>query len=395
MKYTDLLKPSTSRCPAPRALALITVLAITAWTTPQADADTITTSAGITVNDVFIDQITNGELVFRTRGGQQTRALSDLKLISIDGLDAYTQGQQALIDKKPRAAVGPLNQALRAAKQDWQRHLIQASLVKAHDALGNPAEAVRAYAALAQSGADDYFLQSPPTTSVQAAPEAQHANLTTLLTAARRNAAPTAQPFIEQMLAAVAPAEQPGTGDTPQQAGTSQGPSGQGTASTPAGTAESAVVLPAGVPADLEIVKKLKAGDFENAVQDGLGMVTNANRLSTSLYLLGRAQLGIADKTGKQEDYLTAGVTFMRVIAHFQRLRSPEVGAAMVEAGYVHQKIGRPDIAAKLFQAASPLLSEDEQPAYAQRLADLRSSLGTNAPQDADDQDAAPADDAG
>ena len=70
--------------------------------------------------------------------------------------------------------------------------------------------------------------------------------------------------------------------------------------------------------------------------------------------------------------YKTAGISFLRVVIYYPRSTTWR-GPSWMEAGYVHQKIGRHDIANRLFDTASNDIDATEEPALAKRLEQLQS----------------------
>ncbi|MEX0655108.1 MAG: hypothetical protein WD534_04005 [Phycisphaeraceae bacterium] len=135
---------------------------------------------------------------------------------------------------------------------------------------------------------------------------------------------------------------------------------------------ESAITLPANIDADV-ITDHLQAGEFRQAQEGARAQFDRGGQLSLRLYQHGMACLGMAEETGDEADYLSAGISFMRVLVYFPRSRW--AGYAEVELAHVHARIGRHDIARRLYDRARPAIDEDRDPAYHARLMRLLDEL--------------------
>lgn len=133
-----------------------------------------------------------------------------------------------------------------------------------------------------------------------------------------------------------------------------------------------AVILPRALPRT-EAAKLLEAGDFAQALGILQDHPPTPGALPQWHFLRGLATLALAERTAQQEIYLDAGLDFMRVAVYFPN--SPLLGPALVEVGYVHQKIGRSDIAQRLYQRAQALIDPAQEPGYHHRLGRLMEQL--------------------
>ncbi|MEM6392029.1 MAG: hypothetical protein AAF797_04590 [Planctomycetota bacterium] len=362
-------------------LLLLTALLLTA-TTLSTHADAIVEAeTNFRLDNINVRGIQNGELLYVGAAGQQSTPLDQITRIELDPFPGYAAALDALDNNQPAAAIRALNPELQKAREPWARHLILAQLVRAHDAANQPVAAVNRYAQLLNMNPDPWFYNQAPANSVANAPANRHANLLTRLNNLKQRAPRAAHAAIDPLIASVSPQperDRPLLGVTGEDQNDNTPnpttPAPSGAPATP-GVPDSAVVLPAGLPEELKAVQALRSGDFDTALDLTQRMVNSPRDLARNLYLLGRAQLAKADASGNPDDYKAAGLTFMRVVAHYNRLRNGIVGASMAEVGYIHLKLGKPDIAQTLFQAATPLLAEDEEPAYFNRLAELRAQL--------------------
>jgi len=76
--------------------------------------------------------------------------------------------------------------------------------------------------------------------------------------------------------------------------------------------------------------------------------------------------LHLAEADNDQKLYKDAGLSFMRIAIYFPR--SSYKGPALLEAGVVHKKIGRDDLATKLWQKAQIEIDDQTDPTMAKRL---------------------------
>ena len=344
--------------------------------TPPALADAVKV-AGFWVENVQIRSVDNGTLLFISPTGQPISqplltgdGRQNVEAIRVATVPEIEQAQNA---EDVEAKIAALRAALKKADRPWLRQYVQRELVAALAASTNPLEAVRVYVdAVTGTGADEgggaamAFSPEPPVLAVAAATDAAKGTIRDLLTPALEKAPEAARADMRALLSAAAAGGQ-GAEPAPGQA------SGAVTAGAGLAAGQPAVVLPAFIQDNDPIGNLLRQGRFDEALEASDGAIRSSEgSLSTKLYLRGMAQLARADRTGEQEDYLNAGLSFMRVVIHFPR--SQVVGPAMVEAGYVHQKIGRPDQAGELFDGAEGELDAETDAAYLQRLETLRNS---------------------
>jgi hypothetical protein len=190
----------------------------------------------------------------------------------------------------------------------------------------------------------------------------------------RRNAPESLKESIEQLAQAVAPTGAgPGPSQDPQSpaGATTPTPASSSTSAPRIAAGESAVRLPAQLlVSDNPVMPKLQAGLFADASKDLQAQLeVEQTRLADRLFLLGVAELGVADRSGRESDYLDAALSFMKVAIYYpsSNLAAP----ALLEAGYAHRKAGLDERAEKLIDEGRGQLDEEAEPAYARWLSEL------------------------
>ncbi|MEM9864479.1 MAG: protein kinase, partial [Myxococcota bacterium] len=73
--------------------------------------------------------------------------------------------------------------------------------------------------------------------------------------------------------------------------------------------------------------------------------LSNPGDLPEKLFIKAVAELMLAEESKEKDAYLDAGLTFMRIVIHFERAGQshPLVAPARLEVGYIHKQIGRED----------------------------------------------------
>ena len=129
--------------------------------------------------------------------------------------------------------------------------------------------------------------------------------------------------------------------------------------------------------ADDPVAILLRAGKFDEALakcNQALSGSSGAGEMYLRIYQRGLAQLNLALARSDDKALIKdAGLSFMRVVIHAPK--SVYVGPCLMEAGLVHQKIGRLDIAQRLYDKAALLIDSDADPDMAQRLAKLQAGI--------------------
>ncbi len=336
---------------------------------------------GFWIDNVAVQGVVDGQIVYLAAGGGEvSQPLERLEGLKLGRYPAMAQAQAALEAGDDSEALRHLTTLRGAAREPWLQRYTGKLLMEAADRAGKADVAAEAFVTLATTPSiDEFYLASPPTASVAAADDKTKAAIKQRLAAAgarlpKQGAIAEAAAALTELVkdAGAQPTETaPGVVTPPTPA--------NGTAAPPTPAApKSAVVLPHFIEDDA-VTKLLRGGQFAEAEAAAATALLSSGDLSLKLYQHGRAKLGLADAATDDETaeklYKDAGISFMRVIVHFPASRYK--GAALVEAGYVHQKIGRPDIARRLYQAADMALGDPEEtpPDYFDRLRQLNESL--------------------
>jgi tetratricopeptide (TPR) repeat protein len=349
-----------------RAIAAVVTGVVALWTS-WLHADAIMLS-DLWVENVDIQTIADGRMAYITAaGGQVEVALERVQGVRLTAHPQYEQGVAAVEAGNYAQAVRLLSEVRNRSRQQWVDQLASRHLVKAHAGANQPLEAVQAWLPLAQQ-AHAWFVPPAPVDAVAAATPQQKNRIRDLLRpAVTRAPAGEVREAMQALLNAA-------TSDAPP-ATAMPAPGTPATGATAAATqaaAESAILLPARMT-DGPVVDLLRRGQFQEALDQVNRDLQSTGEMSRNLYLRGMAQLGLAELSGEAAHYKDAGLSFMRVLVHFPR--SPWVGYARGELGYVHAVIGRPERARSLYATARIEIGEDEDPNYYHRISDLAGEL--------------------
>lgn len=374
----------------PRQLRIF-VLAGVAWLPAAvAPADTVSVN-GIAISDVEVLAVRDGALVYLTASGAEPATpLASVQHVWIDRYPAYRQAVEKIEAGKPAAAVPLLLGVIKGAARDepWVKQLATRRLVQAYDAAGRGARAAAGFVDLVKLKPDPFFLAEPPVKSVGQLAGESRTRAAALIDRALRNATDDARPPLQTLADLLAPEPEPDA-PAPQSPAEQQTPpktapqtptppatsttTAATTTAAPGATEASAVVLPATIAnLDDPAVALLRRGKFAEALRTvDQQLAKSRTRLQQRLYLRGLALLGVADASHKRDDYLDAGLAFMRVVT-LAGPGSSYLGPALLEAAYVHQQIDAPEVANELFEEAGLLLDEEDEPDYYQRYQQLR-----------------------
>ena len=354
-----------TRCPHKSRFvwAVFALLGSAGFVADDTRADQISLD-GIAVPGIEILAIRDGELIYLIGGAERSSPLTQVSDLRIDAHPTYTQAVNFLKAGQARDAAGMLRNVLRNANRDeaWLKQFASWRLVQALDAQGVGEETAAAFAALVGIEPDPFFLTDPPTRSLASLEGEPAARAREHLERAKRRAGDDALAAIDQLLAVL-------DGQSPVAADPADDP-GAGTIARPA--VESAVALPATLGAsDDPAVILLRSGRFADAITllDSQ-MRSDPGRLQQRTFLKALGMLKLAEATDDRNALLDAGLQFMRVVA-MARDGSAYLGPALLEAGVVHRAIGADDLADALFEEASLLIDEQDEPDYFRRYAQL------------------------
>ena len=329
---------------------LIPLVALVCLVATPAIADAVKLS-GLWLEGVTVQGIDDGLLLYSTATGVEREVpLAEVEGIKLSRFPALGEAMDAIDAGDDRAAIKALATVVKDGQPPWVGMYAGSVLVAVADRSGVAEQAVGAYVGLVRQDADKQgMLPEPPVVSVRGSSDAVKRKIAEALAGSGDD--PRLRPLIDAMatgapdapVAAVEPADKP-----------------------------AAILLPADIGSG-PVVDLLEAGDFDRAVAAADAALQQSGSLSKNLYLKGMGHLGKAEQTGDRRDYLDAGLAMMRVVIYFPL--SQQVGPALVEAGYVHEKLDRPDIARELYDTAAIKLDDEEDPDYYQRYTRLNAKL--------------------
>ncbi len=342
-----------------RALILLLLLPCV----PAHAADEVKVGA-FWIPDVTVRGFANGSVIFTTdNGGERVVPLDQLHGIRSTIESNLTDAEAAIEAGDREKAANLFRAAAGASRQSWVKQWAGWKQVTLLDDAGDPRDAVRAYIALVRLTPDTYFLTKPPLAALGRADQGQLDALQDQVERVRRSADGVAAAQLDLMLQAIADRR---GGDMQTTAPAAPG------AARPSG----AVVLPSAMDDDDAITALLRAGRFDQAARRATERLQNPEPLmAMRLYQLGVAQLQLAIAQEQQDGdlsqaaramYLDAGLSLMHVPIYFSR--SPYKGPALIEAGLVHEKIGRHDVAMSLWSKAQVEIDPETNPQLAERL---------------------------
>jgi len=317
------------------------------------------------VDGVTLIGVENGSLKFRAPAGERIVALEDIKELTIDSVPQFAAGKNALAAGQLRAAQKAFEEVWSQSRTDWIKHYAGYYLVQVYDARKLPVEASQAYATLASQKADMYFLSKPPIASLAEADESQKKRIADEVTAIVKQLPEAHRKVMENYLAAVTG----GKVELPPDKATDLN---SGNAELNALKSKSKVILPnmiwslvgrKGEPADKwESVRLLSAGEYEKALAEIKNKIETPGELPEKLFIMGKAQLALADAKNDPDLYRDAGLTFMRIVVHYSRGSSPHklVVPAKLEVAYIHKQIGRTEIYDKLLEDVFLQIDDDQ-----------------------------------
>lgn len=361
----------------PRRTTFALAIAAALWSAAGAHADAVKLS-GMWVRDVVVRAIEEGQVVYVVAGGAEVaRPFDELEGVRLDQYPELGKAMDALEAGYAKDAVAPLEKLRAEAEEQWVVGYAGALLVRIHDQMRQPVAAVNVYLEMVQRKQDPMFLARPPIDSIRRASADQKHRVSRAIEDTLKRTQGEARQRLTPLIDAAMPDPTPVVGSaTPPVALEDERDRPPvalvETDASPAPLREPAVVLPEGMVAN-ELTKLLQRARFREALDQVEPTLHEPGRLDQKLYLTGMAQLGLADQRDDQALYRDAGLNFMRVAIYFPQ--SSYTGPSLVEAGYVHEQIGSPRVARKLYDKARVLIDPKVDPAYYRRLADLSARL--------------------
>lgn len=314
--------------------------------------------SGAWIEPVTVESIHNGQIHYQNEYGTPiARSVHVLEGIRLGRYPTLGEAQEAIDRGDDRAAEDLLKQVSERAHEPWLLAYVGAQRVQALARADEPEQAVGVYVDMVVSGVDLVFLAEPPVDVLARADAVVRLRVISLLETAKRTVDDDRATLLQELIDATGKPspELIQAGDATPRDGEDKGP--RLTSSVPPGS----------------IVNLYRNGRYPQALLAADEALTQPGRTASELYLKGMAQLALAELDSDTDGYKSAGLSFMRVVTYYPR--SAVSGPAWLEAGYVHHKIGRTDIADKLYRRAQPLIHEDEDPAYFARMNELMTGL--------------------
>ena len=314
--------------------------------------------------DVTIQAVENGKMEYINGAG--TRIVVDLKKVRGIKVRAYPNVADihAALDKGNDAAARKLLLAAKTGDYPpWLHHWLTYQRMRAAARLGEPVDVVNALLELSRHQADAFYLADPPVDVLDSAKANTLRDLRARLTAALR-LGKIDVPAADAIKAMLARAQVKAKTDT--QTGRSPQPT------------DSPITIKSALEKTGQqdrVTDLLRAGQYQQAMALADRQLKLSSRhMARRFYQRGLARLALAEKSNDLNGYKSAALDFMRVVIYFPKHNS-YVGASLIEAGYVHMQIGRPDLAAGLFDRAELFITDDNDPQLTSRLRQLRQQL--------------------
>ena len=335
--------------------------------------------------------IVDGELNYRTPAGTQRQVpMDELQSLKLDSEPQFFEALELFNGEDYRRSQRMFGEIAERTDAAWVRHYAQFYQVQALDKRGEPTDAAEVYVEMAGDGADVYFLSIPPVASLEEANDDQRNRIREEVLAVMEDAEDAIRDQLATYLQAV-------VGDEAMPVIPGGGPDTPGSTPGQVDRTASAVILPTVVWAMLEdddaeekwsAIPLLSEGKYDEALEALEPWLNNPADMPVKLFILGRAQLALADASGDRDMYLDAGLSFMRIVVHYgQNSRAP-VAPARLEVAYIHREIGRQDLYDKLLFDNNLSLSFDNDtetyPQYYRRYYEI---LGEPLPSDETEPD--------
>ena len=300
------------------------------------------------IDGVTLIGVKDGKLQYRTAGGDKEVELADVVDLSIDSVQEFKAGLDAFKAGELRSAQRALENVWSGSRVPWIRHYAGFYLTQVYDKRGEPVDAAAVYSKLAAEGADLFFLSKAPVASLTEADENQKKRMGEQIMAVVKETEGEHRKLLRayhrQIVGKDAPL--PEIDDSAGRQETEKNDL----------KSKSKVLLPNSVWKMVEkrgepegkwdAIKLLSEGDAKGALEAIKPWLSNPGDLPEKLFIRAKAQLMLADAAEDKDLYRDAGLTFMRIVIHFDRAGQTHslVAPARLEVAYIHQQIGRADI---------------------------------------------------
>ncbi|MFK7790930.1 MAG: hypothetical protein AB8C95_15740 [Phycisphaeraceae bacterium] len=325
------------------------------------------------IDGVTLIGVADGKLKYRTAAGDREVPLAEIANISIENVPEFKAGLDALKKGELRSAQRSLENVWSGSRVEWIRHIAGFYLVQVYDQRGEPVDAASVYSKLAAESADLFFLSKAPVASLAEADDNQKKRIgeqiMAVVKASEGEHRKLLRTYHRQVVGEGAPL--PEIDD----------PAGKQAVEANDTKAKSKVFLPQDVWEMLEkkdqpegkwdAIGLLAKGDAKASLEAIKPWLSNPGDLPEKLFIRGVAQLMLAEQSeGNKELYQDAGLTFMRIVIHFERngTAHPLVAPAKLEVAYIHKQIGREDIYDRLLESVYLAIDEPKDyPEYRKR----------------------------
>ena len=386
---TDLPQRLLHQCMAtpnriswPKLMTLVAVITVSLFRTGLTWADSVKLGS-FWIDGVSVSNIANGKVYYYNDIGDEfVKPLDQLFGLKLDQYPELSRYESAVAAGDDQAALQALTQLQNNAREPWVKQWAQYHLSSVYDRLNQPVRAIESFLQLAYSGADDFYLSQVSLKSARKANDQLRQDLIARLEAARLEVGTQSQSdaivrLLDQIQGKAGPnassatttqIQRPGsTGHTDPQTATG--------ATSPSGDGGSGSNLPRVLDLGDPISKMLLTSHYEQAASAAQrALSTESKQVSMRLFQRGIALSRLAEISGDHADLLDAGLNFMKVVIYFPD--SNFAGPSLVEAGWVHYKIDRLDVARRLLNQATVLIDAVDDPPYAARLDQLIAQVG-------------------
>jgi tetratricopeptide (TPR) repeat protein len=368
------------RSTASRVAGLFVAFSLALVVTPISRADSIS-FGGLALDEVQITEMRDGNVYFINAGGAQvSNEIARIGQIKIDTIPELARGEQLLADRSVERAIDSFKAARAKARPKWLQNWIDARMLAAYDQTDKPIEAFNLFERMVKADADVglFTLVYPNKSIVHLNAEQKQQMLDKLGELLKQKPKETGAGIIIEKVRVMVEQHDVEAATIELDRARQEG---RDITQIKAPLPKTAVAMPLGMIKGVTdpVTKLLMAGQFEQALQQANASLeaNPSDALYRRLYQIGLAKLALAERSNDQAMMKDAGLAFMRIIVYSPR--GAYAGPAYIEAGRVHQAIGRPDIARTLWEQASNYIIEDEEPLLHERLDKLKGSLNAGA----------------
>lgn len=352
------------------ALGVVTVVLSAA---PPASADALWVTSGggsVQVGDIQFLDIEGNQVLFKTRGGEARRDLSQVVRIEVEGEPALNTAEQAFIAGRFDAAVDGYLKTVRSTNRNWLKRYGAERLIESAAKSKRFDAAVVAYLTLVRIDPELAASRSPelPVGGSGFLPDAA-TELETALSDAKLT------PEQKQLMLALLLEIQKARGEAAAAAEVAEQML-QLESETKSNPAAAAAI------ADLKLDQAREAlgqGDFQKAldlIQANRGVFREPRHQAAGQFLLAEARYGLLGAAADPAKLQDVALEYMRVVAHFEDSDRDLVPTALMRTAQIHERLGEKQVALSLYeQFVSQYKSDPSAQTAMERAAALRADL--------------------